>query len=307
MGADSHDDAAVYRLDTERALVFTVDLITPIVDDPETFGRIAANNALSDVYAMGARPLMALNVSCFSPELPPRSARAILHGAQLCADEADCPILGGHSVKDGEVKFGLAVIGEVHPERIVRNDTPQDGDALLLVKGLGTAALATAFKARALDENDSRYQALIAALTQSNREAMTVALSHGVHAATDITGFGLLGHLGEMLESSGLGARLILDQIPALEGARWALDQGFLCGGAKANAAHTQKRVKAVNGLSFKGLDLLQDPQTAGPMLLSVNPTDCDSMLRELHRAGYSQAAVIGEVEAAIGGFIEVS
>jgi selenide, water dikinase len=306
VGADSHDDAAVYRLDDERALVFTVDLITPIVDDPETFGRIAANNALSDVYAMGARPLMALNVSCFSPKLPPAAARAVLQGAQSCADEAGCLILGGHSVKDSEVKFGLAVLGEVHPEGVVRNDTPHPGDAIVLTKGLGTAALATAFKAGSFPEDDSRYQGLLEALTLSNQGAMEIALRHGVHAATDITGFGLVGHLSEVLGSSGLGARLEFDQIPALEGALEALGDGFLCGGAKSNAAFTQGWLRNVKKLPESHLALLQDPQTAGPLLLSVAPEVAEELVAELRANGNDKAQSIGKITDEIGEIVEV-
>jgi selenide, water dikinase len=306
VGADSHDDAAVYRLDDERALVFTVDLITPIVDDPETFGRIAANNALSDVYAMGARPLMALNVSCFSPKLPHAAARAILQGAQRSADEAVCPILGGHSVKDSEVKFGLAVLGEVHPDRIIRNDTPRAGDVIVLTKGLGTAALATAFKAGSFSEDDSRYQGLLEALTQSNQGAMEIALRHGVHAATDITGFGLVGHLSEVLGSSGLGARLEFDRIPPLEGALEALEDGFVCGGAKSNAAFTQARLQSVKKLPDSHLALLQDPQTAGPLLLSVAPEVAEELVAELRANGYNGARPIGKFTEGIGEIVEV-
>jgi len=306
VGADSHDDAAVYRLDEHRALVFTVDIITPIVDDPETFGRVAANNSLSDVFAMGARPLMALNVSCLPTQLPATAAREILRGAEAAALEAGCPILGGHSVKDSEVKFGLAVVGEVDPEKVVRNDSAQDQDALILTKRLGTAALATAFKAGSFDESDPRYASLVEALTLSNRRAMEIALRHDVHAATDVTGFGLAGHLLEMLASNGLGAQVRMDHVHALPGALDAIEAGFVCGGANSNADFTGDRIRAAKNLPPNQLGLLQDPQTAGPLLLAVEAPRAGALLDELRAAGYPQAVQIGEFTHRNGGIVEV-
>lgn len=281
-------------------------MITPIVDDPETFGRIAAVNAISDVFAMGARPLMALNVSCFSPKLPSEAAREILRGAQEAAREDGCLTLGGHTIKDKEVKFGLAVIGEVHPDRILRNRGARDGDALVLTKALGTSALATALKAGHFGPDHEYARGLVRSLTHSNRRAVEIALDFEVHAATDITGFGLSGHMREMLRASGVGARVEFAALPFLEGAAEMLAEGFTCGGAQANEDHGREWLRLGPGLAEERSDLLFDPQTAGPMLFSLPPDQAEALVAELHRAGYDRAARVGTIHAEGGTFLEV-
>jgi len=211
-------------------VVATVDVITPSVDDPETFGRIAATNAISDIYAMGARPLLSLSVACFHPDLPVQVMGDILAGAATVALDAGCPILGGHTIKDQEVKFGLAVIGEVHPDRILRNSTARPGDRLILSKPIGSAALATAFKQGAFAESDERYARWVANMLLSNQAASEVAVRAGSVCGTDITGFGLAGHLLELAGASRVGNELELDAVPLVSGTRQALEAGYTRG-----------------------------------------------------------------------------
>ncbi len=298
VGFESADDAGVYRLDDERALVFTVDVITPIVDDPRDFGRIAAANSISDVYAMGGKPLMALNVSGFAPELPAQIYREILTGAQEIAREAGVVILGGHTIKDKEIKYGLAVVGEVHPKRILRNTGAREGDALVLTKALGTSALATAFKSGVFDESDARYRAMVDSMTRLNREAGEMAASHRVHALTDITGFGLSGHLLEMLEGSGLTFTIRLGSLPLLEGALEMLAAGHTCGGGQANRKRAQGKIELPASIELHQEYLLHDPQTSGGLLMATTPAEAEKIVSNLKVHGHA-AAIIGEVTAA--------
>jgi selenide,water dikinase len=294
VGLAPGDDAAVYRLAEDRAIVATVDVITPIVDDPTTFGRIAATNSISDLYAMGARPLLCLSVACFNEGLPTEAMGDILAGASEVALEAGAPILGGHTVKDQEVKFGLVAIGEVHPDRILANSRGKPGEVLILTKAIGSAALATAFKSGAFDEQDARYQALVANMLRSNGPASRIAVEAGSRCATDITGFGLSGHLLELAEASRCGIRLHHDQIPMLPGAREALEAGFTCGGAKANERHVGLRLSTNRDMTGADFGILSDPQTAGPLIFSVRPEIADTLLGQLHGSGYPDASVVG-------------
>jgi selenide,water dikinase len=294
VGLQPGDDAAVWRLDAERALVATVDVITPIVDDPATFGRIAATNSISDVYAMGGRPLMALSVACFNERLPDTAMAAILEGAAETALEAGAPILGGHTIKDSEVKFGLAVVGEVHPDRILRASTARPGQAVILNKAIGTAALATAFKAGSFDEADERYQALVSSLLLSNRRASEIAVEYGASAATDVTGFGLSGHALELAEASGVGVELEFGALALLPGAREALEAGHSCGGAQANRLHAIDRVLLQIGDEDAKAGLLHDPQTSGPLLFCIDEPRSTEVVEALRGGGYSQAARVG-------------
>lgn len=286
--------------------MFTVDVITPIVDDPRTFGRIAATNALSDIYAMGARPLMALNVACFSPTVPVEALREILAGAGDVGLAAACPVLGGHTVKDSEIKFGLAVIGEVHPDRLLTNAGAKPGDALVLAKPIGTSALATALKSGRIDETNPWFVGFIESMTFLNDGAAKVALSHGAHALTDITGFGLSGHLMEMARASGVTLRVDFDAVPQLEGALTLLAEGFTCGGGKANAEYATGKLALDGRLKPEQIELLHDPQTAGPLLLSLPADQADEAVSELKQAGYRDAARIGMVHEASGNLLEV-
>ena len=285
----------------------TVDVITPVVDDCETFGRIAAMNSISDIYAMGAKPLLALSVACFNEQLPTEAMGDILAGAATVAQDAGAPILGGHTIKDKEVKFGLAVIGEVHPDRILRNSGARAGEALILTRPIGSAALATAFKAEAFDETDSRYVGLVSNMLRSNGPASAIALEAGSRCATDITGFGLAGHLLELADASGVGIELDFGSIPFLEGAAEALAAGFTCGGAKANERHTGQRLSTKRNLTEPELGLLMDPQTAGPLVFSVAAEIASPTVESLHRAGYSNASIIGQTTNDYCGVIQVS
>ena len=306
VGLEPADDAAVYRVSDDRAIVFTVDVITPIVDDPHTFGRIAATNSISDVYAMGGRPLMALNVACFSPKVPPEALRGILAGASEVGREAACPILGGHTVKDTEVKFGLAVVGEVHPDAILTNAGARAGDALILTKGLGTSALATALKRDRFDENDAWFASMIDGMTLSNGPAVEIARRHGVNGLTDVTGFGLSGHATEMAEASGVTLRLELDALPALPGARSLLHEGFTCGGSNANRRHAADRLVIASKRTEAEIELLFDPQTSGPMLISLPEAQAEAAVADLRAGGYPDAGRVGFVTARVGSLVEV-
>lgn len=294
VGLSPGDDAAVYRLDAERAVVATVDVITPLVDDATSFGRIAATNSISDIYAMGARPLLSLSVACFNPSLPSDVMGDILAGASEIALACGAPILGGHTIKDDEVKFGLAVIGEVHPDRILRNASARPGEALILTKPIGSAAIATAFKQEAFDESDPLYARFVANMLCSNRRASEIAAAAGVRCATDVTGFGLAGHLLELARASGVGVEIEYARIPFLEGARDALERGFSCGGARANERHAAGSVSLIRDVSGPDLELLWDPQTAGPLIFTAPAEIADKIIDTLRREGYPDASGIG-------------
>lgn len=306
VGLDPGDDAAVYRVSDDRAIVFTVDVITPIVDDPFTFGRIAATNSISDIFAMGARPLMALNVACFSPKIPPQALREILAGASVAAMSVGCPVLGGHTVKDTEIKFGLAVVGEVHPDRILTLRGARPGDAVILTKALGTAALSTALKSQRFDESDPWFENLVTALTTMNDRAALVAREYGVTAMTDVTGFGLSGHLGELAAASGVSLEIEFDRLPQLPGAVQLLAEGFTCGGAKANQRFAEGKIEVSEGLRAEQQELLFDPQTAGPLVFTVPADRADSCVSNLQKAGYPQSARIGKVMEPLGAAVKV-
>lgn len=306
VGLDPADDAAVYRVSDDRAIVFTVDVITPIVDDPRTFGRIAATNSISDIYAMGARPLMALNVACFSPKVPPEALREILAGASEVGLASNCPVLGGHTVKDTEIKFGLAVVGEVHPDAILGNGGARAGDVLLVNKAIGTSALSTALKNGRFDEDHDWFASLVDGMTRSNGPAAEIARRHGAHGLTDVTGFGLSGHAAEMAEASGVTLRLELDALPVLPGALEMLEEGYTCGGSAANRRFAADRLVLASKRSEAEVELLFDPQTSGPLLMSLPGNQAEQALQELRAAGYAAAARVGFVTDRLGSPVEV-
>ena len=306
VGLDPGDDAAVYKVSDDRAIVFTVDVITPLVDDPFTFGRIAATNSLSDIFAMGARPLMALNVACFSPKVPAELLREILAGASAAATSVGCPVLGGHTVKDSEIKFGLAVVGEVHPDQVLTLRGARAGDALILTKAIGTAALSTGFKSQRISDSDPWFASLVDTLTTMNDRAVPIARRHGVTAMTDVTGFGVSGHLGEMAAASGVTFVVEFDRLPQLPGAIQLLAEGFTCGGGKANGRFAQGKLLLPPGLRAEQIELLHDPQTAGPLAFTVPAALADACVDELRDAGYPQSARIGNVVEGIGAGVKV-
>jgi selenide, water dikinase len=273
VGFDTADDAGVYRLRDDLALVQTVDFFTPIVDDPFDFGRIAATNALSDIYAMGATPVSALNLVAFSLEdLGGQVLKQILGGAAAVTDEAEVAILGGHSIEDSEPKFGLAVTGVVHPDQILTNAGGQAGDTLVLTKPLGAGAVSTAIKRRipgaALSE-------AVEVMTTLNRDAADAARNAGAHALTDVTGFGLLGHLHELTLASGLAAEVRAEAVPAIDGVLELLadpEHGAVAGGTRRNRAHAEQFATFDRTVPEERRWLVADAMTSGGLLAAVPP-----------------------------------
>ena len=297
VGFDTSDDAGVYRLSDDLALVQTVDFFTPIVDDPFDFGRIAATNALSDVYAMGARPLSALNLVAFSlQELGGEVLLEILRGAAAAAAEAQVAILGGHSIEDSEPKFGLAVTGVVHPDEVLTNAGGQAGDVLVLSKPLGAGAISTALK-RGL--GDSLLGEAVRVMSTLNRDAAQAAQAAGVHALTDVTGFGLLGHLHELTLASGVAATVEAFAVPAIDGVVELLadsQERAVAGGTRRNRAHAEEFATFAPGVPPELRWLACDAMTSGGLLAAVAP----------EKAGLLGGAVLGRLEAGEPGTIRV-
>lgn len=289
------DDAAAYRIDGQRAIVQTVDFITPIVDDPYDFGRIAAANALSDVYAMGGRPLFALNIVCFpSKQLPMSVLGQILKGGCDKAREAGIEIVGGHSVDDAEPKYGLVVTGIVNADRVLTNAGARPGDVLVLTKPLGSGILTTALKKGRLSEATTNR--IVQIMVTLNRAAAEALEGVEVHALTDVTGFGLLGHLMEMLNAAGVGARLKAADVPTVDEV-WSLArEGIYPGGAKRNLDRVESSVTWDVATPQESKIALADPQTSGGLLIAVAAADVDRLLGRLVDAGVPDAAVIGEI-----------
>jgi selenide,water dikinase len=288
------DDAGVYRLTDDIALVQTVDFFTPIVDDPYTYGRVAAANALSDVYAMGGRPLTALNIVCYPEKLPPEGLGLILQGGQERAMAAGVAVVGGHTVMDKELKYGMAVTGVVHPDRIVTNAAAQPGDRLVLTKPLGTGILATALKAKkGTPELEQRVAESMWTLNDVAAEAM---LEHGVHAATDITGCGLLGHAWEMAHGSKTNLRLHASAVPIFEEALYYAKRGYLTKGDVSNREYTHGQVHLDRAVAKEMGQILFDPQTSGGLLIALPAAQAEALVAVLHARGVTDAAVIGDV-----------
>jgi selenium donor protein len=305
VGPESSDDAAVYRLGPDLAVVSTVDFFTPIADDPFDFGAISAANSLSDVYAMGAKPFFALSVVGFpSRRLPLRVLERILEGAAEVAAEAGIAILGGHTVDDTEPKFGLAVTGVVHPERVVTNAAARPGDALVLTKPIGTGILATAVKRGLTDEAVARR--LVATMRRLNKAAAEAIEETGAHACTDVTGFGLLGHLREMAAASGVDAEVDAGAVPVLEPAREMAAADVVPGGTLDNLAHVGPFVDFAPGLSRVDRVLLADAQTSGGLLIAPPPERTEALLLALAGRGVSDARWIGRFTKAGKGCIRV-
>jgi selenide,water dikinase len=304
VGYSTGDDAAVYRIADDRALVVTADFFTPIVDDPFDFGRIAAANALSDIYAMGARPLFVLNLVGFPRSLLGEGIlETILRGGSEVAREAGVPTLGGHSIDDAEPKYGLVAVGEVHPDRIVTNAGAKAGDLLVLTKPIGSGIIATAIKAGTAPKGViDRAVAVMATLNRGPAEAMVKA---GAHAATDVTGFGLLGHLHRMLLASGVAGHLRAADAPILAGARELAEAGHVPGGTKRNLADLAGHVTFAPSIDATARTLLGDAQTSGGLLISIPGDRLPHLLREMDGSA-PVAAVIGSVRAGVPGRIEV-
>ena len=305
VGFDKSDDAGVYKISAEQALVQTVDFFTPVVDDPYTFGQIAATNSLSDVYAMGGRPLSALAVLCFPEKGDLSVLEQILAGGLSKMMEAGCAVIGGHSVRDPEIKFGYAVTGMIHPQHVLTNSNAQLLDALILTKPLGTGVISTAIKKA--EAEPAWIEAATKAMTTLN--AMTAEIigtrRFKVHSATDITGFGLIGHVREMALGSGVSIRIDSAKVPALPGAIECIEAGYIPGGLKANREFAECMVGYADGIPEVIKTLLYDPQTAGGLLLSVAQEDVDRLLMAL-KAGGVPAVEIGEVIPAGKPLIEI-
>ncbi|MBN2171582.1 MAG: selenide, water dikinase SelD [Candidatus Krumholzibacteriota bacterium] len=298
VGTDTADDAAVYRLDAETAIVETVDFFTPVVDDPYDFGAVAAANSLSDIYAMGARPLFALNIVGFpSARLPMSVLEAILQGALDKAAEAGIAVIGGHTVDDTEPKFGWAVTGIVHPDRVLTNRGARPGDALVLTKPIGTGILSTALKRGLLEA--PRVAALVATMAALNRAAAEAAQAAGARACTDVTGFGLLGHLLEMMQGAGARAVVEAGAVPLLAGALELATGGVIPGGSRDNMEHVAPHVAYAAALGDMRRLLLNDAQTSGGLLIALPEARAAELLDRLGDAGVAAAARIGAVEAA--------
>jgi selenide, water dikinase len=297
VGISTSDDAAVYRLD-DQALVATVDIFTPVVDDPRDFGRIAAANALSDVYAMGARPLFALSIIGFPVKrLPLEVMATILRGGAEVCTEAGIAVVGGHSIDDAEPKYGLSVVGVVDPARVVRNSTARPGDQLVLTKPVGTGVVSQAIKAGKVDA--AAIAAAVASMVALNREACAAMVEVGVHAATDVTGFGLLGHLHEMVHGSGVAARVRAGAVPQLPGARAAAEGGLVPGGSRRNAEYFGRWVTFGDGVDAVARTLLYDAQTSGGLLIAVAPERLDALRAALRSRGVLDAHIGAVVEGA--------
>jgi selenide,water dikinase len=297
VGFATHDDAGVYRIRPDLALVQTVDFFTPMVDDPFCFGRIAATNALSDVYAMGGQPLTALALVCFPQEGDPGVLEQIIRGGLDVMQGTNCIVLGGHSVRDAEIKFGYAVTGTVDPSRVLTNSGAQAGDALVLTKAIGTGVITTALKQQCAQQE--WVAAAIASMTLSNRggaEIITQKRFH-VHGLTDVTGFGLIGHAREMSLGSHVRLRIDVGAIPILDGALEAAARGCIPGGLLFNREFAECFTldEATAPISERLRLLLYDPQTSGGLLVSVDTSDAAELVRELRASGYP-AAQLGSV-----------
>jgi len=305
VGLETADDAGVFRLTPEIALIQTVDFFTPMVNDPYVFGQVAAANALSDVFAMGGRPLTAMNILCYSPQQVPKDTiREILAGGLDKVHEAGALLVGGHSVDDPEIKFGLAVTGVVHPERVLTNGGAQPGDRLILTKPLGTGIIATAVKGRlAAPEAEEAAMEVMRTLNRLTPECLEGA---AVHALTDITGFGFFGHALEMATASRAEMVIRAEHVPVLAAAREYAAMGLIPAGSYKNRDFCAKHLRLADTLDPLLVDILSDPQTNGGLLMAVAAPDAASLLESLHRQGLAQAAVIGEVAASSTGVLRV-
>lgn len=299
-GPDTLDDAGVIRIPgTNSSIVQTVDFFPPIVDDPRDFGRIAAANSLSDIYAMGGAPLSALNIVGFPQELPTSLLGEILAGGAEKMEEANCALLGGHSVRDAEIKYGLAVTGTIDESKMLTNGGALPGDVLVLTKALGTGAVSTA-----LNRNEVAADVLQAATTSMatlNAGAARAALASGAHAATDVTGFGLCGHGSEMSVASRVLLEISASALPLLPGAAELAAQGLVSGGSKRNQSYLGARLDVAPDVDSDRLALTLDSETSGGLLLAISADEVDNLRQNLEKEGVSIQAIIGQVKATEG------
>ena len=298
------DDAAVYKLDDEQALIVTTDFFTPVVDDPYDYGMIAAANALSDIYAMGGRPLLALNIAAFPADLPPSILTDVMRGAAEKVREAGAIIAGGHTIQDKEPKVGLAVVGIGHPDELLIKGGAQPGDVLMLTKPLGTGCITTAAKSDRADDSD--IAEAIGWMKQLNRAAAEAARAAGARAATDITGFGLLGHATEMAETAGVTLVLRLSRIPFIGNVHQYASEWIFPGGSAANKRAYEGGVLFEEGISEEDQMLLFDAQTSGGLLVAIPPEGVPTFLREM-KARDARAWEVGTVQPYDGAHIVVT
>ncbi len=303
VGTESSDDAAVYRLNDQQALVATTDFFSPIVDDPYDFGRIAATNAISDVYAMGAKPFLALAlVGMPLGKLPVEAMQQILAGGQAVCDAAGIPIAGGHSVDMPEPIYGLVALGLVHPDRVKRNDRARAGDVLILGKALGVGIMSAALKKGEL--RDKAYRQMLETMTQLNTPGIALAEIAGVHALTDITGFGLLGHLHEICRGSKLSATISFDALPILSAALHLVKGGYVTGASDRNWESVRQHVTLPAGMSEWQKKLLCDPQTSGGLLVACDTESVPRVLEIFKQQGFKYACEIGSLAAGPAGIL---
>ncbi|SEB80215.1 selenide, water dikinase SelD [Paenibacillus sp. GP183] len=304
VGLDTSDDAGVYKLNDDLAIVQTVDFFTPIVDDPYSFGQIAAANALSDIYAMGGKPLTVLNIVAFPiQKLDKQVLSDILRGAGDKVKEAGATLVGGHSIDDNEPKFGLAVTGLIHPEKVRTNAGAKPGDKLILTKPIGVGILTTSIKKDQLNEEEvARVTQVMSTL---NKTAAEIMEPYEVHACTDITGFGLMGHASEMAKGSGAGINIVKDMVPVLPRVRKLAEEGFVPGGTKNNFAYLQDSIIFPETMDQIDQWILCDAVTSGGLLISVSPEQAEDLHNKLIQAGV-EASLIGEVTSDHAGQIVV-
>jgi selenide, water dikinase len=284
----------VYKLTPDLALVQTIDFFTPIVDDPKVFGRAAAANSLSDVYAMGGRPLTAMNVVCFPiRKLGLKPLRSMLEGGLEILREAGVALVGGHSVEDDEPKYGLSVTGIVHPDKIMTNSGLRPGDKLILTKAIGTGIIATAVKGGLASAEST--EAMVTSICTLNKTASEVAVSLGAKACTDITGFGLAGHLVEIARASRCRVRIRADAVPDLQGALESASMGLIPAGAYANRTYFSAWISIESDVAAERSDLMFDPQTSGGLVIGIRPEQADQLMESLLAQGIERSAVIGE------------
>lgn len=294
VGMETSDDAGVFRLRDDLAIVNTVDFFTPVVDDPYTYGQISAANSLSDVYAMGGEPKTALNIVCFPQSgIDKEILVDILRGGADKAAEAGVVVVGGHSVADDEIKYGMAVTGVIDPRRVHRNVGAQVGDVLVLTKPLGTGILTTALKRGHLSEEE--YGAVVASMSTLNAKTAQVMQRHTVHACTDITGFSLMGHSCEMAMGSEVTLRLQSTALPLLPGALRLALEGYITGGCKRNRTYLADKVRVLPEVPQDLNEVAFDPQTSGGLLIAVPAREAETLVRDLLNEGVLAAAVIGE------------
>ncbi|MCG2584265.1 selenide, water dikinase SelD [Massilia sp. TS11] len=296
VGIETSDDAAVYRLNDEQALIATTDFFMPIVDDPYDFGRIAATNAISDVYAMGGTPIMALAlVGMPINKLPLEVIGQILKGGESICAEAGIPIAGGHTIDSVEPIYGLVVLGLVHPDKVKRNADARPGDVLILGKPLGVGVLSAALKKGALSE--AGYAAMIANTTKLNKPGKALSELSGVHALTDVTGFGLLGHTLELARGAGLSAHIDMHRVPLLPGVEQLAQDGYFTGASGRNWQSYGAQVRLGAQISPAQQALLTDPQTSGGLLVACDPASVDAVLTTFAKEGFGHASVIGQMQ----------